>query len=1030
MDTKSFFPKNTLQNFYNPQHLEEWRKSGISDNLTALNLYEPSQDEIADFYFQHLPHSARKNNGQIRTGYLKAYDKPLQGGWAILGYDPFNLNAEPEIRCFKPDRPRIGQDGKAIKYDFPKNGTQAPIFPRINYETAEAVFRTSGLSVLQLSEKYAFQEIGQDIDETQECKWFWLAVLNEKSINVSIAEGGKKQFSLFSEGRCAIAVTSITTWRAGKGSNRLHPWLEAFVKDRRIFIAFDRDIKPKTVRAVNNQAKKLGNALVTAGAAKVRRLSWDGAAKGIDDLIFSLSSRYGNRYCQKVLQKCYANARSYVDFGIDESLPGKVVNVNRRFLGQEELKAAEGFKIIVWASGKSTGKTTILEDVVRKHRCNHSPTIVATHLRRLGVELCDRLDLPYRTEKDSSMLRNSLGYGLCLDSFHQKNSVPFRPESWRDSAFVMDEFTQGLKHLAFGRTDIKKHRLTVEANLAQKLADCWDNDQEIHLADADADRVSIELIYELIQLKSSRPVSREELEASTVCIKNSYMPKKFGKLKLYAEKSPRMIRGELKASMERGEKLLLLTDTKKANSGDGSKNLWKYAQKYYHPKEILRIDSDTTCDPEHPAFNITGQKISEYFRSGTYKVAIASPSLSTGTSIDGCEGIFDNVFCFQSGNQPVNAILQVLVRLRDFAVDRHVWLPKTGKSFIGSKSTNPIQLLTDEKQQADLAIGCVDPTMAQKALDSGIFPLNTYWAKCGAAQNRENYIYRDAFIEKAQRDGWEIEIIAESTAKDSKAWQLRKQVREESKMEEYQSLTPVRLISEVEAKRIEKSGEKTERQNRELRKYTIASKYAVEEKDITPELVEADSLGLYPALRLRFWLSIGRGLLKQKDRKQIKAHKERNQGQIFAPDLNREVNIVKVKLLEDPKLNLKQFLKPGKEWSNKSLKLRRIKEYVIGYLVHFNQVLKCGIHKDDSPITVIQKILKKVGYKLEYLRNERDGKKKRLRVYGAAISKFSAVQHLEKSILQGWLVREKREDEKSPDYPQESQLRGIVSGAG
>ncbi|MDJ0532369.1 MAG: hypothetical protein QNJ70_07705 [Xenococcaceae cyanobacterium MO_207.B15] len=48
-------------------------------------------------------------------------------------------------------------------------------------------------------------------------------------------------------------------------------------------------------------------------------------------------------------------------------------------------------------------------------------------------------------------------------------------------------------------------------------------------------------------------------------------------------------------------------------------------------------------------------------------------------------------------------------------------------------------------------------------------------------------------------------------------------------------------------------------------------------------------------------------------------------------------------------------------------------------MARFNQVLGCGIAITDSPITVVQKILKQINQRLPYLRNQRDGKK-RLRI--------------------------------------------------
>ncbi len=77
---------------------EEWQKSGIAESLIKLNLKILTTDQIAEWFFQYLPHSARRNDGRIRDGYLRAYSNPLQGGWGIEGYDPTNLEGKPELR--------------------------------------------------------------------------------------------------------------------------------------------------------------------------------------------------------------------------------------------------------------------------------------------------------------------------------------------------------------------------------------------------------------------------------------------------------------------------------------------------------------------------------------------------------------------------------------------------------------------------------------------------------------------------------------------------------------------------------------------------------------------------------------------------------------------------------------------------------------------------------------------------------------------------------------------------------------------
>ncbi|MDJ0593075.1 MAG: DUF3854 domain-containing protein [Pleurocapsa sp. MO_226.B13] len=993
-----------------PHHVAEWQQSGIEQSLIELNLSSLEEEPIAEWYFQYLPKNARRNDGRIRDGYLRAYAEPLKGGWGISGYDPTDWQAEPELRSFKPDSPRIGKDGKPIKYDIPKNAKHNPILPRVSYAIASLIFRNAGLNFLELTQDYAPEEIAEGIEDNAECRWFWQAIANNPTVPISLTEGGKKCLSLLAQGRCALAVTSITTWRAERGSNKLHPWLSLFAPNRHFYLTFDQDIKPKTIRAVNGQCVRLGAALVKAGAARVRRISWSGAAKGIDDFIAKLQEKYGARYLQKILRKCYQNARDYRRFNQSSRLPGTTLTVNKQYLSPEDLKKAAGFKILVVKSAKGTGKTSVLSDLVASDRFTGTPTINLSHLERLARELGVRLDLPYRTAENTTSLRNSWGYSLCIDSFSPENSIPFHAEQWSDAGLAIDEFTQVLHHLTFGTTEIKKNRKLVLRELGQKLADCWSQNKPIRLLDADANTESIELIYELIQLYSDREISREELEASTLTLVNQYQPKK-GDLHLYDEPSPKQIRADLITRMKRQDNLFILSSSQKSRSGDGTINLEKLAKKHYKSEQILRIDSQTTSDPEHPAFGISGDNLSKLIKAGKYKVIIASPTICTGISIDEVDNYFDAVFSFQSGNITPNSVRQQLVRLRDFQVPRYLWCSKVGKSFVGSKSSNPIELLTDQKGEAKLSLSLLGFREAEQLIESNICPLTKYWAKVGAKNNGINYHYREILLADLEAEGWNV-IVEQPDLKSEKsklAWQERREIQNDSFLDEVNLIDQAKDLTEKEVQKIERSRTRTRTQSAQLAKYQIKQRYGVDE--VSKELIEADTQKLYPALRLRFWLTVGREHLEDSDRALVEKHIERNHGSFFIPDLNNSCSITKVKLLELLNPYLEKINLAGSEWSNKSPQLTKLKKFVLKDLVRLNQVLRCGIAETDSPITVVQKILKVIGLKLPCLRNERDGKK-RLRIYGSAVSKFRELHHLENQILDNWFKAAKKTDYK------------------
>ena len=128
--------------------------------------------------------------------------------------------------------------------------------------------------------------------------------------------------------------------------------------------------------------------------------------------------------------------------------------------------------------------------------------------------------------------------------------------------------------------------------------------------------------------------------------------------------------------------------------------------------------------------------------------------------------------------------------------------------------------------------------------------------------------------------------------------------------------------------------------------------------------------------------------------------KQQNNGTFFIPDVNKKLNVTKINLLELCQLD--RFLQEGSEWSNKSPELIKLQKFVFGDLARFNQVLGCGIAITDSPIVVVQKILKQINQRLPYLRNLRDGEK-RLRICGSARSKLDVLSQHEERLFGKWL---------------------------
>ena len=229
-----------------PHHLTEWRESSVDDRLTALNLLSLSSTEPKNHLFAFLPNSERRNDGRVRDKWLHRYAHTEAGGYWISGLDPHNNWQKWDYGRFKPDRPRIDEKGKPIKYESPPKSESHPTYfdvPTHIWDKVAKRYRIkryrSPLS-LRLADKlppkrssgYSLTSIGQkrslsdclkvgvkpaaflppnlqspsepNLEPTDNyCFWSWVA--KHPEIPIILTEGEKKTACLLSLGFVAIA---------------------------------------------------------------------------------------------------------------------------------------------------------------------------------------------------------------------------------------------------------------------------------------------------------------------------------------------------------------------------------------------------------------------------------------------------------------------------------------------------------------------------------------------------------------------------------------------------------------------------------------------------------------------------------------------------------------------------------------------------------------------------------------------------------------------------------------------------------
>ena len=337
-------------------------------------------------------------------------------------------------------------------------------------------------------------------------------------------------------------------------------------------------------------------------------------------------------------------------------------------------------------------------------------------------------------------------------------------------------------------------------------------------------------------------------------------------------------------------------------------------KKQFPTARILRLDSESVAEPNHPAMGCMGNLNAIIAQ---YDIVICSPIVETGVSID-VEKHFDSVWCIAYGLQTVDAVCQTTERLRD-NVTRHIWVKATAKNNrIGNGSTSVKSLLYSEHK-----ITRANITLLQQADIDEFDELNVNhsneslltWGKRGCVVNDGKNNYRESVLNKLRESGYSVTHFTEE---DKTSETLVNESLNQTRQSNYQ--TYKEDVSDVEKPTPEKLEElkhkrtKTKTERLQERKGKLSVRYGVE---VTPELVEKDDKGWYNKLTLHYYLTIGNKYLAQRDKQSLETLTASSKGFAFKPDVNKKTLSAKVKALEV--LDIKQFLNPFAFFTAKSL---------------------------------------------------------------------------------------------------------------
>jgi len=939
-------------------YLREWQASGVDEELTNLNVVSLQGTSPAEYllYSNSIP---RRNDGRISEGFLQRYAHTDAGGWWCSGIDI--LNGDDDIwGCFKPDRPR-NRDNKVIKYEHPPKTATGLFALKVPLNVWQKIADRAGIELDPAAVDRQSADLG-----------FWQWLIDRPQVPLCITEGAKKAGALLSAGYATVALPGINNgYRTPKdergkriGKSHLIPQLEKLATaGREVSLVFDRDTKPKTVKAVNAAIKKTGYLLDKAGC-QVKIVTWDSdRGKGVDDLIASQGQEYFVRAYKDALDLASWKAKSWTKLTYPVNL-----QLNSCYLPKLDIPAQT--KLIGIKSPKGTGKTQSLIEVVAQAIARQQKVLVIGHRVQLVKELCLRFGLNYITEVGDRNGDRNLGYGLCIDSLHGSSQAQFNPEEWRDSLVIIDEVEQVLWHTLNSST-CKDRRVEILKSFKSLIQNTLTGSGQLYVADADLSDIALDYLISLSGLAIEPWVIHNTWQRDSSHSWQVYN---------YQGKTPKKLVNNLEADIQQGGKPFVCLSAQKLTSKWGTQTLEAYLKQKFPDRQILRIDSESLADRQHPAYNCIS-KLETVLSQ--YDIVLASPSIETGISIELKH--FTSVWAIAQGIQAENAVRQTLARIRQ-NVPRHLWCASYSYNKIGNGSTSIPALLSSNQRFTQLNIRLLQQSdfAYLDDLDTGFQAESLLcWAKMAVRYNAGVVNYRSSILTGLKAEGHQIidavkykPLVEQTTLTDNCLEAAISKISSQNYLAECRAIATAHSLDEPQYQYLKKQLIKSLGDRRQLRKYELQQRYHL---PITPELVSLDDEGWYQKIRLHYFLTLGRSYLADRDTKAAKKLIEQGDGSLFLPDFNSSQLGAIVGSLEIMGISaLLQDL--TRELCNTDAELQSLAAIAHGNRREIKTILNLGIAKNYSPITIVSRLLSKIGCKIKCLRYVSQNQK-RVRIY-------------------------------------------------
>ena len=717
--------------------------------------------------------------------------------------------------------------GKPRKYETPVGSGSRAFFPNLDSQTRSRI-----------------QDRYQTLVPPKSSVWEWLKVRPE--VPIVLTEGGKKGLSLLTQGYLGIALYGVNGGYRSKDAigepctPYLIPDLAGLIQPGRpVYLAFDQDAAAETNQTVARALSRFGSVLAKAGAI-VYIIQWNGTdGKGCDDLIVNRGA--------EAFQTAYDRALPFEEWKIEQYLRRQLTYDTAQIVHAADLSTVSLEHLPkdgIWAivAPKGTGKTKFIAVNLPKE----GKVALATHRVCLGRNLCQRLNIHWRNDLDKvhgEFIAGdgyTLRVGFCVDAL-----LAIDPEKFQGCTLVIDEAVQVFRHLLLSSTCRKGGKL---AALLDRLKAIIQTSKLIILADADLDDATLDYVSSLREVKKPIYLIRNDIEVKGYDTDFIEATNPSGTIVL------------LNKAVELRQRVFLTIDSKA-----GSLTLKKQLEKL--GAKILLINSETSGGEVEQRFIANPDQF--LANDPTWDVVIATPSLSTGVSIE--SNYFDQVFGIFYGVIPDADIAQGLGRVRQ-PIPRTVWCAQRGIDRGGvSNSTNPLVIKTALQQRTQAISNLLWNDLTPDAQDNltdydwqGDPHLNL-WARISASTHRSMLNLRSALKVRLRYEGNQVKVIDLET--DPIAQEQLKIIRRELKEAEAKAIVQAPMLSLGERIALESQESLSPQERLSLEKTILADFYALTEEQLTPEVVLKDKQGRRRQQLLALENQLEPGLCQERDLK-------------------------------------------------------------------------------------------------------------------------------------------------------------------